>query len=163
MKTIVSFSLIALLGAPAVAAIDPSKVPEEDYSFLSVADGHCIPKLGAKLIPEREAECRRMTEPRRYRGTWLVAFETSFFIPAGKPNCIEGVTLDYCPDLILEGKDLPWPRRLSCARMFEVDFLGRRSVWPGSEMNYRLVVDRLISAKRLPDPRWADDCDAGAR
>lgn len=139
------------------------RVPEEKYDFLAVADERCIPQIGVKPDAKQEVECKRLTEPRRYRGTWLVAFETSIFTPAGKPHCIEGVTLDYCPDLILEGKALPWPGRWSCARLFQVDFVGRRSSWVGSELNYRVVVDKLISAKRLPDPPYeVNECDPKA-
>jgi hypothetical protein len=104
-----------------------------------------------------------MTGPRRYRGTWVVAFETSIFEPSDKPNCVEGRTLDYCPDLVLEGKALPSPGQWGCARMFQLDFVGRRSVHPGSDLNYRVVVDRLISAKRLPDPKWPNACAAGRK
>jgi hypothetical protein len=160
VKFAATLSLFGLLSAPSFAAANVAGVPEESYGFLAVADGPCVPKIGAKLTPQQEDECQRLAEPRRYRGRWFVGFETSIFKPAGKPTCIEGVTLDYCPDLILEGKALPWPGRWSCTRMFEVDFVGRRTVWPGSGMNYRLIVDRLISAKRLPDPTWATgECD----
>ena len=156
--------MFGLLGVPSASATATSIVPEENYDFLAKADGRCVPQIGLKFDPRQEADCKRLAEPRRYRGTWLVAFETSIFTPAGKPHCIEGVTLDYCPDLVLEGSALPWPGRWSCARRFQVDFIGRRSRWVGSELNYRVVVDRVIAVKRLQDPPhdpW--DCDAAAQ
>lgn len=166
MKAAAVLSLVGLLGAGPAIATDWSTVPEEDYGFLVVADNHCVPEIGGKRRPELQAECERMTEPRHYHGTWQVEFEGSTFTPAGKPRCIEGVTLDYCPDLVLEGKALPWPSGWACPRRFEVDFVGRRTVWPDlhNTFGYRLVVDRLISAKRLPDPpHEPDECDAAAK
>jgi hypothetical protein len=152
--------------APETTLKDNSTIPEENYAFLSVADGSCIPQIGVKPTPQQESECKRMAEPRRYRGTWYVGFETSVFTPAGKPTCIEGVDVSNCADLWLLGGSLPWPSRWACDRKFEVEFIGRRNRSPGLYGNafaYKVVVERLITAKRLPDPPFdPDNCDPKA-
>jgi len=132
---------LALLGAT---------VPEENYDFLAVMDGPCVPKQGVRFTPTQEAECARMTEPRHYRGTWYVDFETSFFTPAGRRSCLKTKERDACMEL--SGEALPPTKRWECGREFAVDFVGRRNVLPGFYPSYRIVVDQLISVKRLPDP-----------
>ena len=157
---------LGLLGLVAVqsgcaAAIAKSKIVEEHYDFLFVTDSPCVPNVSVGIDPKYQAECQRMTEPRRYRGTWFVAFETSFFTPIGKQSCIKTKARTNCAQLV--GKALPWPSRWACPRQFEVEFIGRRNLLPGFDPAYRVVVDQLISAKRLPDPShepW--ECDAAA-
>ena len=163
VKLLGALSLFGMLAACThqAVAIDLSNIPEENYGFLSVKDGVCIPKIGVGVEPKHRAVCQRMTEPRRYRGTWYVAFETSFFTPVGMRSCIETRGLTNCAELA--GSSLPWPPRWACPRKFEVEFIGRRNVMPGSFPSYRIIVDELISAKRLPDPpRHPDECDAAA-
>jgi len=138
---------LALFGAP---------VPEEDYAFLGVKDDRCIPKIGVGIEPQYEAECKRMTEPRHYRGTWYVDFETSFFTPTGYRSCLE--TTEHNPCMELSGEALPRLKRWECGREFEVDFVGRRNVLPGFWPAYKIVVDKLIWVKRLPDPH-DENCD----
>ena len=76
-----ALNLLGLLSAAPAATAEPAKIPEENYVFLQVIDGPCVPKLGYE--PKDGPECREWTEPRRYRGTWQVGFEDSSFIPAG--------------------------------------------------------------------------------
>jgi len=148
---------IGLLGLLLGNASAPG-VPEENYDFLSVTKGPCVPSIGVKLTPTQEAECARMTEPRHYRGTWRVGFESSIFTPAGRRVCWETDATAQC--MALEGTTLPWPTRWECDREFELDFIGRRNVSPGFFPSYRIVVDRLISVKRLPDPaNDPEQCD----
>lgn len=143
-----------------------SAIPEEDYSFLSVIDGPCVPKTGVKLTIQQEVECKQMTEPRRYRGRWYVGFEASVFAPAGGPTCTEEMRAGNCAIWLL-GKPLPWPSRWACDREFEVEFIGRRNKSPGVYGNvygYEIVVERVIFAKRLPDPPFdPEQCDSRAR
>lgn len=139
-------------------------VPEENYDFLSVTNGPCIPKFGGRIETKYKTECERMTEPRRYRGTWRVEFEGSVFTPAGIADCFETRGGTRCA--YVEGKALPWPSRWACPRKYEVEFIGRRNVLPGlygNAFDYRIVVDELIEAKRLPDPpHESNDCDEAA-
>lgn len=99
-------------------------------------------------------KCAQMTQPGLYRGRWLVGFETSFFAPTGVEFC--GPTSDWAGGCIfLTGDVLPWPGRWECSRIYELEFVGRRNVLPGlhgGHSAYKIVADRLISAKRLPDP-----------
>ena len=152
---------MSLLSGCAAAAQTSAMIPEENYDFLSVTDGPCVPKIGVGIEAKYEAECKRMTEPRRYRGTWYVDFETSFFTPAGRRQCWGPKGTGGC--LELKGEALPWPKRSDCGREFEVDFIGRRNVLPTFYPAYTIVVDQVISARRLPDPPHdADECDAAA-
>jgi len=161
VKFVGALTLFGMLAANAHPAAVPatSETPEEDHDFLSVTDGPCIPKIGVGIEQQYKTECQRMTGPRRYRGRWFVAFETSFFTPVGQESCIKTKGQTNCAELI--GKALPWPGRWDCAREFEVEFVGRRNVLPGfyESAPYKIVVDRLISAKRLPDP-YDENCDS---
>lgn len=90
-----------------------------------------------------------------YRGTWHVAFETSFFTPVGEKSCIQTKGLTNCIELV--GKALPWPGRWDCAREFEIEFIGHGGQTAPLRLP-RIVVDRVVSAKRLPDP-YDENCD----
>lgn len=166
MKVVAALILIGLSPANGYGAGAQSKaVPDEDYSFLTVADGRCLPKIGDGIEPRYRAECQRIAEPRRYRGMWQVEFEGSTFTPAGKALCIEGVTLDSCADLTLVGESLPWPSRWACPRRFELEFIGRRTLHPHltNLLAYKIAVDKIVSAKRLADPPHSpDECDPAA-
>ncbi len=149
-------------GNASQATLKDSGIPEEDYAFLSVASGPCATPMRASTDAASRAACSRMTEPRRYRGTWSVDFEGSFFTPRGRPNCLVSEA-DHCVELA--GKVLPWPSRWACPRVFEVEFIGRRNAQPNfyDGPPYKIVVDELISVKRLPDPpHEPDECDANA-
>jgi len=162
MNAMVALSLITLaaLSASSSAAPIDGDVPMENYEFLAVTDGPCIPKIGVGIEPKYMTECQRTTEPRRYRGTWLVGFETSLFTPEGKQNCWETKSLG-CAEL--RGEVLPWPSRDACpqTQKFELEFIGRRNVLPGFDPAYTIGVEKLISAKRLRDS-YDEDCDPKA-
>jgi hypothetical protein len=107
--------------------------------------------MGIGIEPKNKAACNQLTGPRRYRGTWYVDFETSFFTPAGKPDCIK----TEVPDCVeLEGDALPWPKRAACPREYRIEVIGRRNLLPRylTGAAYKVIVDRVISIKRLPDP-----------
>lgn len=162
MKPILATGLLALIAAsqPAVAT-DTSAVPEENYDFLLVTSGPCVPRIGVGIEPKHRVECGRMTEPRLYRGTWFVAFETSLFAPIGRESC--GEMREWTSCAALSGSVLPWPSRWACPRKFKVEFIGRRNALPGFDPAYRIVVDKVISVKRLPDPpHEAGECDPTA-
>ena len=159
----VLFAVGLLCAVPGTAA-NQRTIPDEHYEFRSVIDSACWPQAAVKMAAAQRAECSRLTAPRRYRGTWRVAFETSIFTPAGNAGCVEGVTMDYCPDLILRGKRLPWPSRWACPQEYDIEFIGRRSLHPGKMFGFDVAVDRVISAKRLPDPpHEPGECDPNAK
>lgn len=159
MRFVVTLSLL-LSACAHQAATGQANISEESYDFLAVTDGPCIPQIAVGIDPKHRAKCSRMTEPRRYRGIWRVEFEASVLTPIGQPRCLQEKGGDCA---WIEGKDLPWPGRWDCSREYEIEFIGRRNALPGSyghggSSHYKVVVDRLISAKRRPDPYDAN-CD----
>lgn len=108
VRIAIALSLLAFAAAQTgcAAAMSKSKLEEENYDLLTDTNDTCKPKIGVGIEPMHEAACKQMTEPRRYRGTWYVGFETSFFTPIGKQDCIE----TKVPDCVeLAGDTLPWP------------------------------------------------------
>jgi len=160
------FVIGSLLLASACGAGDlrqnPLQVPEENYDLLTVANDTCKPKIGVGIEPQHETACKQMSEPRRYRGTWYVDFETSFFTPIGRQYCMDTKPFGVC--LELQGKALPWPNRAACPRRYQIEFIGRRNLLPrfyGAA--YKILVDRVVFIKRLPDPpREPGECDPHA-
>jgi hypothetical protein len=151
------------IAAPPNSPSIEMSVPEEDYAFLSVTRGPCDAPVRSSTNAATQSDCARMTGPRRYRGTWSVDFEGSFFTPRGRLSCLDSET-ESC--VVLAGKSLPWPSRWACPRAYEIDFIGRRNALPNffNGSAYKVVVDKLISVRRLPDlPREADQCDANAK
>ena len=151
-------SLAIFVASQATIAKELPTVPEENYDFLLVSSGPCVPAIGTKVGTKKRAECERMSQPGRYRGTWFVAFETSLFTPVGKQSCIATKGRTLCAEL--KGVGLPWPPEGACPRLFQIEFVGRRNVLPGFDPSYRIVVDDVIGVKRLPDPpHEPGDCD----
>lgn len=143
----------------------PLNVPEEEgYAFLSVTDGPCVPKMGVDIDKKYRSQCQQKTAARRYRGTWLVDAETSLFTPGGPGSCERPGALTRCAQL--EGKSLPWPSRWACPRVFEIDIIGRRNVFPQlyGGLAYKISVEKVLSARRvLPDPpHEAGECEPSA-
>jgi hypothetical protein len=151
---------IFVFNAACSTPADLTAVSEENYGFLAVTSSPCTPKIGAR---NKEADCQRLTEARRFRGTWLVGFETSLFSPIGQQDCVETKGLTQCAELV--GKALPWPSRWACPRRFQIEFVGRRNAFPAlyGASAYQIIVDKVISAKRLADPpSEPGDCDRTA-
>ena len=132
----------ALMLSMQIASSPEPLPPVETYEFLTDKDDTCI-----KDAPD----CHQMSEPRLFRGTWRFAFEGSMLTPPGKIDCEEAGS--DVPCMWLDGDDLPWAGKGDC-RAYEVEFVGRRSLHPGFYRGaaFEVVVDRLISAKRLPNP-----------
>lgn len=148
---------LSLLGFVALQSgcstpVNKFELAEENYDLLKVTEGACATKVGAGIEPRHKAVCKRMTDPRRYRGTWYVDFETSFFTPIGKEYCRDTRAVGDCVELT--GKALPWPRRSDCAHEYQVEFVGRRNLLPHNYEGsaYRILVDKVLSVTRLPDP-----------
>jgi len=138
-------------------------IPEEDYRFLSVTNGPCFSGPGERTKLENDVVCKSMSPLRRYRGTWFVAFETSLFMPLGNPECGEVGRSVNCAELV--GKALPWPSRWACPRKFAIEFIGKRNLQPQyyDDVAYKIVVQKVISIKRLPDPPYEpNECDPHA-
>ena len=128
------------------------QIPEENYDLLTITKGPCAPKIFMPIEKEHQAACSQMNEPRLYRGTWYVDFETSYFTPVGRAYC---GTANAADCIQLKGESLPWPKRSDCMRAYQIEFVGRRNLLPHTYDDgsaYRIMVDRVLSVKRLPDP-----------
>jgi hypothetical protein len=94
-------------------------------------------------------ECYEMTPSRRYRGLWRGGFEVSIFCPEPARRC------DRSRDkgVWLSGQI---GKREPAHELYAVDFIGRRTRYPGgfghiNAATYELVVDRLLSRTPVPD------------
>lgn len=146
--------------------IFPHEFPEEAYDFFAVTSGPCVPKIGVSIGPKQRAACDKMTEPKRFRGTWLVGFETSLFSPIGKPSCTEAEALASCAELLIDHSEAiktyrPWSR-WACPKLYRIEFVGRRNVLPGFGP-YKITVDDVLASWPLPDPpHEPGECDEKA-
>ena len=116
----------------------------------------CIPKLGAGIEPRFEEMCREMTKPRVWRGLWAYGFEWSQFCAEPAKSCGPPRKLDADITWLTFGED--WPSGLDSKQetgaVFEVEFVGRRTVYAGSKghmgiFQHEMVIDRLISMKEF--------------
>jgi len=144
----------------------PLADPKREFKFELVEQQPCSwTRERRGPDPRFASECGRLSGPLRWHGTWSVESEGSDFMPEGGLTCPRSLS-SPC-SIAIEGKALPWPGRWACPRHFKIEFIGRRSLLPGpygsfGMTQYRIVVDRLISAKRLPDEQKYDprECDA---
>jgi hypothetical protein len=142
--------------------IFPRRFAEENYDFLSVTTGPCAPKNGIMVGPNQRLVCKRLTQPLRYRGTWLVGSKTSLFTPSGS-SCIDAKSSANCAQL-LNAKDalasaIRRDSSWACLKMYRVEFIGRRNVLPNVDPAYRITVDELLAYWPLPDPpHKPDEC-----
>lgn len=125
-----------------------------DFDFDNSWKSPCIPAVGREPDPAFADACKRMSGPQYFHGVWSVEFEMSNFTFPGRLDCHRARDRSC---IAIAGEALPWPGRWACSREYEVEFIGRRSLLPGPYLHggvpgYRIAVDRLISAKRLPDP-----------
>ncbi len=102
-------------------------------------------------------ECVQMTEPQIWTGIWRDEFEGSQFCAAPATRCAfdsqaERVWLAQ-RDKSFKGGQRPYDGSL-----YAVEFLGRRTKYPGSYghlgvSQHEIIVDRMLSIRKLdPDP-----------
>ncbi|HEY0115711.1 MAG TPA: hypothetical protein VGB54_08320 [Allosphingosinicella sp.] len=106
-------------------------------------------------------QCFRMTEPQRMKGVWIDQFEGSRFLPGGTE--LTQARFDE-PQIWLdpETKRVPGlfnPDPDAEIRVLEVDFVGRKTLFPGQYghmgvSQHEVIVDRLISARELDPQPW---------
>jgi len=145
-------------GAPAGVPSGIHQASPADFDFEHAWQSPCVPTASRGPDPKFATECAQMSEPQYFHGIWRAEFEVSNFTFMGRKDCFEADD-QSCVDLV--GKGLPDLGQWSCARLFEVEFIGRRSrhaVMEYGSPAYLVEADRLISAKRLPDP-YDQDCD----
>ena len=98
----------------------------------------------------RTERCFRMTEPRRWQGLWRNEFEGSHFCEAPAIRCdhdTPGMNI-----WLTSKRD-----REPDGRLYRVDFIGRRTLYPGLfghlaiADGHEVVVDRMISMREVKD------------
>jgi hypothetical protein len=119
----------------------------------------CLEKLrwgGVEAMPQRTDQCYKFDKARRWKGHWINQFEGSIFCPAGSP----------CPDersgaanaIWLEfSSTRPVQNELKPGGVYEVEFIGRRSIGEGhfGHMGMSpndIIVDRMISMNQIEPP-----------
>ena len=132
-------------------SISVARFQEENYDFLAVTTGPCVPKAGIPIGPKQRAACQRMTPKRRYRGTMYAGGGTYLFAPVGQPSCAGAKDQPNCAELVGD----MWFRpqyELECPTLYRVELIGRRNVLPGADPAYRINVDEVLAYWQLDDP-----------
>lgn len=106
-----------------------------------------------------EEACFRFGPPARMQGVWLPEFEGSSFFQNARVRPTRDFSrsqtwLDLDSRVVLPKLGVRDDGELKAVA---VDFVGRRSIFPGmyghlGGSRHYIIVDRLISAKLLPDP-----------
>jgi hypothetical protein len=159
--------LILLLAGCSSRDSTPASAYREPLDRLTVAlgldglFGHvCYRREGGVSVFVGMTSCYRFGPPRRMRGVWRDVFEGSEFFPgrSSAPGEAEssGIWLSVEENSAVRAalghkRGQPWPR------LFLLDFVGRRTLYPGGygHMNMSrdyVVVDRLVSVRPLPQP-----------
>lgn len=111
----------------------------------------------AKFEPDKTLTeiCYKLTQPARWHGLWRNEFESSRFCPAPAENCDFDTPGDRIWLTIKKG--LPQYDIQGRGGLYEVEFIGRRTLYPGMQghmgmSKHELIVDRLISMKEIEAP-----------
>jgi hypothetical protein len=112
---------------------------------------------GPEALTKPQEECYKFDSPRRWKGLWLGAFETSSFCPEPARSCDtpgERIWLEVGPSAHLPYRR--WNGDTSPV-LYQVDFVGRKTAYPGwyghvGRYQQEIIMDRLISIRRLPMP-----------
>jgi hypothetical protein len=117
----------------------------------------CLDKIrwgGIEAIPSGLEECYKLDPPQRWRGIWYAAFEVSRFCPESERQCSlagpgEWIDLEEGHGVVLPRYDGE-PSPIA----FDIDFIGRKTSYPGHfghppGQSDVIIVDRLISAKSI--------------
>lgn len=111
-------------------------------------------ELGIRVIAGLPVDqCFKMTDPQAMHGLWRNSFESSQFCAAPINRCPTGnnkefVWLDF-------GVPLPGVEDTPPGGLYEVDFVGRKTAYPGvydGGAPEEVIVDRLISIKLIEPP-----------
>lgn len=117
----------------------------------------------------KPVDCDRLSGPEYYSGFWLEDRESSTFTFTGEKRCWDDHTdaINQCIELQMTSEEASKiPGRLwECTQIFRLEFVGRHTVRPVSvSMGYpshAIVVDRIISAKRLRPAKPAHNICGG--
>ena len=118
----------------------------------------CLQKIRMQGIeawpsPLERSDCIRMTQARRWSGLLELGWEWSNFCPAPARDCpISAET----GDIWLEFAEGAHAGPEIEDGLYEIEFIGRRSVAPGghghlSQYDYLMIVDQVISIEKAPE------------
>lgn len=153
----------SLVIALPLALLSGCSGPVEHYSVAEMnyfdaelpgMTGECRNRLrfgGIGAMPEDTDDCYRMSMPRRWQGLWDNQFEGQVFCETPAEQCgIEPYANPQPAYTWIEFK-APIDRRVKHAShgVYRIDFIGRRTVVPGSYghlglARHAIVVDRLL-------------------
>jgi hypothetical protein len=112
---------------------------------------------GVEALTKPQEECYKFDPPRRWKGLALGAFETSLFCPEPAQACPETKTKEKIWLQVGPNVRVPASARDDklAAGMFAVDFVGRKTSYPGGyghlgDYDQEIIMDRLLSMKRVP-------------
>jgi hypothetical protein len=106
-------------------------------------------------MPSKTDECFKMEPPRHWRGLWADYFEGQQFCPAPAKDCQFD---EHAPRIWLSfAKDQPRAGQPPGMRVYQVEFIGRRTLRPGhyghmAAYTDEVIVDRLISIVPVSQP-----------
>jgi hypothetical protein len=117
----------------------------------------CLRKIRyGEEISSRVDDCFEMTPEQHWRGLWRDDFEGSIFCPAPAQRCNDAdpakeIWLSFADDKSPDG-------RQPDSQLYEIEFLGRRTLKPGTYghmgiFKYEMIADRVISLTLVPEGR----------
>lgn len=149
-------SLFATSCSPIVHTHAERRLVIDGALYDDLPSDACMPKVGTGIDPKYAEECRRMSEPKRWRGLWRRGFELSLFCPEPAPKC----TMEEMgkEPVFWFGSSSSWPAELEkkaqSGRLFRVEFIGRRTIYRGMHghmgiFDHEIVVDQMISMQTV--------------
>lgn len=141
------------------------KARADEFDSDITRDRTCYMETDAPAKAQVEAKCRELGQRKYYHGVWIVGFEANGFTFVGQPECYEPGQKNIC--LSLRGDALVWPPG-ACPRRIEIEFVGRRYLHPVAGPweifpEYAVIVEKVISRRRLADPTGPGSCEPNSR
>jgi hypothetical protein len=148
-----------------VAACDQRqpKLSNEQVQKLKAAmpgiTDECLEKVrwaGIEALPSGIDKCFKMERQRRWSGLYVTGFEWSRFCPAPAQECSDSSPGEYIKLVDSSATALPGYVGEESPPLYTIEFVGRKTVFPidgPSVPIYEMLVDRLISIKRIEAPK----------
>ncbi len=115
----------------------------------------CVEKVrrdGIDALPSDWQQCFKWTPPQRWQGLWVDGFEFSRFCPSPATECSSAISGKWIWLSESPSAHLPVYRGEPSAPVYAVDFVGRKTAYPGRYSglaDQEIIVDRMISMRRL--------------
>ena len=152
--TLVLASMALVSGDQRQPKLSNEQVQKLKAAMPGITD-ECLDKVrwgGIEAMPSEIDKCFKMEPQRRWNGLYVTGFEWSRFCPAPAPECSDTSTGRYITLDDSAAPALPAYAGEESPPRYEVEFVGRKTVFPidgPSVPIYEMVVDRLISIKRI--------------